>query len=169
MAFMDFFKNVKTDNTGINDLHNELKEKFPNKDDNFLGKIACISGLLAKVAHCDLEVSKEEEKSMHIHLQEYGEFNNEEALIVVDLAILKMEKLKGLHTRDYCAPLTELLDKTQRYEVLKLLFSVAASDENVDNDEVETIRTICTGLLLEHKHFVAAKAGIKEHLGALKS
>lgn len=168
MGFLDLFKNTEESDQALNGLHLDLRHEFPNHDDDFLAKMACIAGLLAKVAHIDFDLSKQEKASMSGHLVKFGHFEKEDVEHLIHLATGKMDKLKGLHTRDYCTPLNTLMSKNERFEILKILFSVAASDQNVDQDEVEAIRNICTALLLEHKHFIAAKATVLEYLGTLK-
>ena len=44
-----------------------------------------------------------------------------------------------------------------------------AADENIENHENEEIRNIQKGLLLEHHHFVAARAQVIKYLVSLKS
>ena len=68
----------------------------------------------------------------------------------------------------YTDPLNDMLTNEQRYKVLEGLFALAASDGNAEQLESEEIRIISKGLLLEHKHFISARATVLNSLGALK-
>jgi uncharacterized tellurite resistance protein B-like protein len=152
----------------LSQLHKELVEKFPDKSDTEHIFVTCMSGLLARVIYIDFEVHKNEVAYMKEALKTWSNFDQGEVEYIVELAITETKELAGLDQRHFCEPLNEFLDNDQKFNVIKTLFEVAASDESVDHKEVEEIRNINKALLLEHKHFVSAKNHVKEHLAALK-
>ncbi|MFT6604717.1 MAG: putative tellurite resistance protein B-like protein, partial [Bacteriovoracaceae bacterium] len=93
----------------------------------------------------------------------------EEIDAIVAVSIDEIKDLSGLENHKYCPPLVEILEKDQRYGLLESLFQIAASDGNVEDNESEEIRLITTGLNLEHKHYISARATVLEFLGALRS
>ncbi len=167
MGFFDLFiHNEKKE--FINKIHQKLSQDFSHLSDNKLVILACLSGLLARVAYVDFNVSKEESDHIESSLINCMKLTADEAKIVTDIAVDEMKELYGLDSRIYCTPLNSLLDIDTRYMILELLFAVAASDGNVDNEEANEISYIAKSLLLEKKYFLAAQAGVKDFLGVLK-
>jgi uncharacterized tellurite resistance protein B-like protein len=121
------------------------------------------------VAFTDMEIHEKEVTNIKSSIEEWTDLNSEEAAAITTLAISEVKDLAGLENHKYCHPLNDILSTQQKYGLLKSLFAIAAADGNVDNNEAEEIRVIATGLLLEHKHFISAKATILDKLGALKS
>ena len=127
-----------------------------------------MAGLLARVIYIDFEIHKNEVAFMKKSLKEWSNFDENEVDFIVELAIHETKELAGLDQRHFCTPLNDFLDNDQKFNIIKTLFEIAASDGNVEHREVEEIRNINKSLLLEHKHFATAKNHVKEHLGALK-
>ena len=88
--------------------------------------------------------------------------------IITKIAIKEVKELSGIETHLYAEPLIQKLTENERYLFLKSLFLVAASDYEVSNVESEEIRIISKSLNLEQKHFISARASVKEKLGAMK-
>jgi uncharacterized tellurite resistance protein B-like protein len=171
MAFWDIFKsNSNTDeSSNLGRLHQKIQELLPETEEQKHILVACSAGLLARVAYTDMEIHENEVKDIKSSLEQWTDLSTDEAAAVTSLAISEIKDLAGLENHKYCRPLNDILSTEQKYGFLKSLFAIAASDGNVDNNEAEEIRVIATGLLLEHKHFVSAKATILDKLGALKS
>jgi uncharacterized tellurite resistance protein B-like protein len=170
---MNFWKNFKiTPNSNKSTYQSSLHEKahglFPHISEEDLVKMTCYAGLMARVAVNDWSVEDAEIDFMKVSLQKLTHFNEEEALALTKMAIEDVQELAGIENHIYCHALSESLDNSQRYELLEVLFSLAASDEKVDNSEAEEIRLIAKGLRLEQKHYVAARATVLEYLQSLK-
>ncbi|EQC47979.1 TerB family tellurite resistance protein [Bacteriovorax sp. Seq25_V] len=167
MGFFDLFIHAEKKEF-INKIHQKLSTDFSHLDDNKLVILACLSGLLARVAYVDFNVSDEEKEHIKKSLIECMKLTDPEAEIVTKIAVDEMKELYGLDSRIYCTPLNNILNNDAKYTILELLFAVAASDGNVDNEESNEISYIAKSLLLEKKYFLAAQAGVKDFLGILK-
>lgn len=173
VSLLSFFKSLspsgesKSSKTGA--LENEIKKFFPNLKDDDVIKYTCISGLLCRVAFVDLDISKEEDRAIQKILEDELLLTPEIAREVTDLSINQTKVLSGVENHRYTTPLCDFFSKEERYNLLKSLFLVAASDGNVDNLECEEIRVISKGLRLEQQHYSAARASVKEFLGSLNA
>ncbi len=87
---------------------------------------------------------------------------------MANIAIVHIQEMAGLDNHLFYGPLKKYMTKEHRFEVLKSLFLVAASDGSVDGVESEEIRGICKGLELSSQHFLAARAEVVDYLKALK-
>ena len=123
---------------------------------------------MARVAFVDLNIDENEQESIKNALIKWLALDQQLAEKVTSLTIQETKELAGRENHRYTQPLKENLSTDDRYKVLELLFSVAASDGNADNLESEEIRTISQGLGLEHQHFISARASVKDFLGSLK-
>lgn len=150
-------------------MHAEIDALFPEHDEEEKVQLACVAGLMARVVYADMKIEDHERTKMVESLGKFSDLTETDINAVVDLALKNISELAGMENHKYCGILAENWDHQKRFQLLSSLFFLAASDENVDHIESEEIRNICTGLLLEHKHFIAARAQVLQHLGALKS
>lgn len=165
--FKGLVKNEKQQKT-LHQLHTKLIKTFPHHHEDEIAKIACIAGLLARVAFVDLHMAESEISKMATILNKWGSLNHEEATLLAQMAHDEVKELGGLENHLYCHPLGNMLSKPERQDLLCALFAIAASDESVSGEETEEIRLIAKGLLLEPGDFIAAKVSVKEFLSVLK-
>jgi uncharacterized tellurite resistance protein B-like protein len=168
MNFWDIFTK-KDEKKSICSLRQKIIDRFPNDDENRQILLASISGLCARVAYIDFEVCLKETKAISDALIKWMELDVEEAEFVANLAISEVKELAGLDNRNYCTALNDILDNNQKLHLLETLFQISAADGHVEQNESEEIRIISKGLLLEQKHFIAARATVAEYIGALRS
>lgn len=165
---MKFFKKLLKEQHNNSRLEKKIRESLPETNEKKLTIITCIAGLMARVAYIDFEIHKDEMQKMNNVLGKWSHLNENEIKVVVKIAIEEIQDLAGLENHLYCPPLNKLLDNTEKFELLKALFQLAASDDKVENNEAEEIRLIAKGLLLEHRHFLAARAKVLDKLQCLK-
>ena len=172
MSFLQYFKNLSSSNgdeaLNCSELEKIMQSNFPDLPEEDLAKLSCVAGLLTRVAYVDLEVSQEEQKSIIHNLTFFLNLDEDQAIKVKDIAVKNTIQIKGLQNHRYSKAINDLMDKSERYKLLKLLFSVAASDGNADQLESEEIRVITKELKLEHQHYISARASVLKHLSALK-
>ena len=147
-------------------LQNAIQKLLPDVEEVEQTK-SPFSGLLAKVAYADLNISAEEEEIMTRILEETLSLDSSLAEKVVQLAKTEMENFAGVGSEKYGHVLGDLLATEERYQILLTLFQVAAAEGGVSNLESETIRSMSKGLLLENRHFAAARASVQEKLNIL--
>ena len=169
MTFWDIFKNKNAAQPSrLSQLHDKLAAQLPEAPEDELIEIACIAGLLARVAYVDFDIDTREVYSMKNILKEWTNLPEKDIDAIVHLAIDEIKDLAGLENHKYCHPLNDILNNDQKYDLLKALFAIAASDEEVEQVENEEIRIICRGLRLQHNYYVSARATVLEKLGVLK-
>jgi uncharacterized tellurite resistance protein B-like protein len=172
MKFWDLFKSpIAKEQKTLSRLHDKIAPLFPptlDGEEDLQIKIACVAGLLARVAYVDFDVDPSEREQMATLLQEAGHLNEDEAIAIVAIALDEIKDMAGLENHKYCHPLNDLLNQDERYDLLVALFAIAASDGEISDLESEEIRLISQGLNLEHHHFVTARAVFREYLGFLK-
>ena len=170
MKFWELFseKHSSPQQTNFCSIHERLTSKLPNAKEETLIKTACIAGLLARVAWVDFKLDTNELKSMNKSLIEWTKLDNNTVDAILSIAIEEIKNLAGLENHIYAHTLRDMLDQTERYNILLALFSLAGSDGEVENIESEEIRIIAKGLGLAPKHYLSARASVYEKLKALK-
>lgn len=167
MNFWDIFS-TKEEKSNISNLKQKINDNFPQLDESAKILLASLSGLCARVAYVDFEICPKETTQIKNSVVKWMNFSEQEAQFVADLAIEEVKDLAGLDNRNYCTALNDILNNEQKLHILETLFQISAADGNVEQLESEEIRIICTGLLLEHKHFISARATVAQAIGALK-
>lgn len=168
MAFWDIFKAPSQGKDHQSGLHQKVANLLPNASDEEHVLVACVAGLCARVVYIDFEVHKDEIEKMKSALDHWTDLPKHDIEAIVELSLDEIKELAGLENHAYAHPLKETLSLENRYGILESLFEIAASDGVVEEKESEEIRVIATGMNLEHKHFISARATVLEHLGALK-
>lgn len=168
MGFWDILKSQPFKKDFLSRLHEKISSQLQTGEEEEITKIACIAGLFARVAYADMKIQTAEIEAMQQALSKWSHLSEEEVQIISHLAIEEMIELSGLENHKYTAPLNDLMDENERYEILESLFSIAASDGNAEHIEAEEIRLITQGLKLTPRHFTSARATVMEYLGALK-
>jgi len=171
MSFWDIFKNESSSHSDANSpsgLYQKIKLQLPENSEKELIIVSCLAGLLSRVAYSDLEISEQEKNKIIQILEEKTHLDLETSKTIGELAFDEIKQLSGTENHKYCYPLNEYLTNDQKYSILLALFSIAASDGITEEDESEEIRLICKGLLLEHKHYISARASVVKSLSVLK-
>lgn len=170
MNFFDLFrlKNGQNKDYNYGRLYNRLSENFGNNNHHEILKCACVAGLLARVAYVDFKIDPKEKLFINLALRTWTNFSEKEIEIISQITIDEIKELAGLENHKYCQFLNEILDNDEKFELVETLFAIAGSDERVNINEIEEIRSINNSLRLEHKHFVSAQATVLKKIGSLK-
>ncbi|MEK6587322.1 MAG: TerB family tellurite resistance protein [Chloroflexota bacterium] len=136
----------------------ELGEAALSIQDADLRLLCLAGGLMARVAHVDLEVTEDEISAIVAALQKGWQLGRDAAAFVAEVAVSEVGPNLDYYrlTREFF----ESTEEQERVEFLEVLFGVANSDGRVSNEETEEIRAIANGLLLTHKQFIEAKLTI---------
>ena len=153
----------------LNSIYLRFKGELPQREDREYLTLACLSGLLARIAFVDLNINEGEIQSMVKAVQETTKYPREVAEKVVRIARSEVEELVDHEHHLYTRPLNKFFGKEEKEMVLRLLFQVAAADGSVENLESEEIRRISKELRLSHRQFVQAKMTVRKKIQALKS
>lgn len=133
----------------------DLGEAEVDVPETALRKLALAGGLMARVAHVDLEVTDSEFSSIVEALQSGWKITAEEAAFVAEVAVSEIGP-----DLDYYRLSREFFESTtegERAGFLEVLFQVAAADGLASHEEIEEIRSISNSLRLPHKAFIDAK------------
>jgi|SaaInlStandDraft_2_1057019.scaffolds.fasta_scaffold116180_1 uncharacterized tellurite resistance protein B-like protein len=168
MSFWNLFREEQENTKSESHLQGKIRELLPFSEDEQLITVACVAGLMARVAFSDLVIDPNEVKQMNQSLGDFAILDEVQTKATIQIALEDIKALCGIENHMYTEPLSTMLSKEQRYSLLKTLFKIAAADGKAEQVESEEIRLICKGLLLEPKHFIAARATVAESLAALK-
>jgi len=125
-----------------------------------LRKLCLAGGLMARVAHVDLQVTHDEQGAMVDALQSGWNLSQDEARFVTEVAISEIGPDMDYYrlTRQFFTS----TDEAERKRFLEVLFAIAASDGLATAAEIEEIRTIANTLRLSHRQFIDAKLTLKQ-------
>jgi uncharacterized tellurite resistance protein B-like protein len=130
--------------------------------------IAAFAYILSRVAHADLNISKEETRQMERIVIERGGIAEEQALIVVQMA--KTQSLLFGSTENFLVTreFNRIATRDQKLALLDCLFAVSSADESISSIEDSEIRQIVSELKLEPADFISARSSYRQHLEVLK-
>ncbi|MCK5053459.1 MAG: TerB family tellurite resistance protein [Anaerolineales bacterium] len=153
--FEDFIKNKV-----FYEVQRRLKLEKASLDisEDRLRKLSLAGGLMARVAHVDLDVSDDEYKAIANSLIAEWGVSTEEAAFVTEVAVSEIGP-----DMDYYRLAREFFtstDRDERVKFLTILFSIANADGFVSNEEIEEIRAIANSLRMTHRQFIDAKKTI---------
>ena len=153
----------------LSSIHQRLEQQLPQLSSEDHVCLACLAGLLARVAFVDLKITDQELDSMVEALKHHTPYPHEVALKVAHIAQEEIKELVDHEHHLYVRPLNTIYNAQQKAHVLQLLFQVAAADGRVENLESEEIRRIAKELQLSHQQFVQAKLTVREQIAALRT
>jgi uncharacterized tellurite resistance protein B-like protein len=123
-------------------------------DDEFR-KLCLASGLLSRVAFVDKNITTEEKSSIVEILRNGWNLTRETAMLVAETALSAFDQ--GLDYYRLSREFFIATNEKERFDFLRELFHVAASDGNLSHAETEEIRLIAQVLKVTHKQFIDAK------------
>ena len=163
----NFFTKTKLKTEFTSKLHEKIHHSLPDHSEEDILITACLAGMLARIAYVDFDLDPNEKDRIKKALEEVVELSSVEAEVITSVTIAHIKELSGLENHCYSHPISEKLSVQQRYKIVELLFTIAAADGSVSEQESEEIRTITKSLLLVHKHFIAARAKVMDKLACL--
>lgn len=146
----------------------KIVERLDELDTERARYVAAFAYLLSRVAHADLEVSKDETRAMERIVMERGDLPEEQAIIVVQMA--KTQSLLFGGTEDYLVTreFAELATHDQKLRLLDCLYAVSSADQGISTVEDNEIRKIANEIRLSHADVVAVRSRYQDHLNVLK-
>ncbi len=131
--------------------------------------IASFAYILSRVANADQEISATEVRAMERILRELGGLEEEEAILVVQMA--KTQTLLFGSTENYLVTreFYKMATQEQKVQLLESLFAVSSADESISSAEDGEIRRIATEMNLTRSDFNQARAAYTQFLEVLKN
>jgi uncharacterized tellurite resistance protein B-like protein len=126
--------------------------------------LAGFAYLLGRVAHADRHVSPEETRAMEAILRDQGRLSPDQAMLVVQLA--KTSNLLFGGTADFLVAreFSALATYEQKLALLRCLFTVSATDDDISIAEESEIHRIARELRIDQPDLIAARVANQQHL-----
>ena len=130
--------------------------------------IAAFAYILSRVARSDQEVSPEETRLMEEIVAKQGEFGEEQAIIVVQMAKMQSTLFSGIEDYIVTREFNGIATREQKVALLHCLFAVSAANHSISNFEDATVRQIARELKLTHKDYIDVRLHYRDYLDVLK-
>ena len=153
-GFLDTFRNKVVSNV--------WKQEAPPEPKQINDKIA-LGVLLWVVAEADKKFLPKEEEKIKDVLIKFCKAGQEDLDII--LSSIKEAAAERIDLYRFTSEVGADLDHAAKIHIIEILFRVACVDNDLDNDELETIRKISGLLHLTHSEFIDAKIRVKKECG----
>ena len=131
--------------------------------------VAAFAYILSRVARADMQVSEEETRAMEGIGVEHGKLPREHALIVVQMAKTQSLLFGGTENFLVTREMNRIASRDEKLALIDCLFAVSAADESISTVEDNVIRQISAELRLDHRDFIAVRAGYRDRLAVLQA
>jgi len=131
--------------------------------------IAAFAYILSRVARSDQEVSPEETQLMEKIVAKQGNFEEEQAIIVVQMAKMQSALFSGIEDYVVTREFNIIATREQKIALLHCLFAVSAANQSISSVEDAAVRQISRELKLRHKDYIDVRLRYRGHLDVLKS
>ena len=130
--------------------------------------VAAFAYILSRAAQADMKISDDETHAMEQIVVEHGKLPPEQALIVVQMA--KTQSLLFGGTENYLVTreMNRLASRDEKLALIDCMFAVSAADESISTVEDNVIRQVAAELRLDHREFIAVRAGYRDRLAVLQ-
>jgi uncharacterized tellurite resistance protein B-like protein len=152
LAMDDFINNKIYYDLTRNLASRNAPQKLPEEK---LRKLSLAAGLMARVTFVDGQVTEVEKQGITQALEKFWSVSPVEAELVAELAV--SEIVSGLDYYRLTRQFFECTTEAERVAFLDALFAAATGDGRASYDEIEEIRSVAIGLLLNHQQFIDAK------------
>jgi uncharacterized tellurite resistance protein B-like protein len=135
----------------------------PKLSDADIRKLSLAGGMMALVARTNPQLAEQEQAAMLTTLHETWHLNDDQAAFLVDVAVSQQPAdLDGYRLADGFAAVSNY---DERAQLVDSLFAIAAADGALNNDEIETIRTLANTMVVTHERFIEAKLKVTGSVG----
>lgn len=114
-----------------------------------------LAALLVEMARADFDASNAEHREIERLLASHFELSGDEAAAL--LARAESATKEAVSLFDFTRALHESLDRSQKQEVIRLLWTVALTDEHLDKYEDFLVRKVADLLYVDHHDVVRIK------------
>jgi len=146
----------------------KIVDALDNMDPDRARYIASFANILSRVAHADLEISREEVAVMEKIVREVGGLPEEEAILVVQMAkshtVLFGSTESYVITREFY----KMATKEEKLHLLDCLFAVSSANESISSAEEAEIRRIVAEMNLTHADYIRERSRYSHYLDVLK-
>jgi uncharacterized tellurite resistance protein B-like protein len=130
--------------------------------------IASFANILSRVAHADMEISKEEVRVMERIVRDVGGLGEEEAILVVQMAKSHTVLFGSTESYSITRDFYKMATREEKLHLLDCLFAVSSANESISSAEDAEIRRIVAELNLTHADFIRERSRYSHYLDVLK-
>lgn len=130
--------------------------------------IAAFAFILSRVAHADLDISQKEIAAMERIVREWGNLQEDEAALVVQIARHQNILFGGTDNFIVTREFKESTTRQQKIDLLHCLFAVSASDDSISLVEEGSIAQISRELGFTHREMIAIRSQYNDKRAVLK-
>ena len=124
-------------------------------DDEQMYLLGLAGGLMAKVAHIDDQLDKEELREFARAIQSQWALTDSNAMFVAEVATSSLDK--NFDTTYIMSELSNRASESMRRAIVHAMFAVANADGQISEDEMSMIRFLTYGINLTHHDYIDAK------------
>lgn len=146
----------------------KIVQKLDRMEPDRAKYIASFAYLLSRVAHADMNISREETAAMEGIVKEQGNLDEEQSILVVQMAKTHAKLFGGTENFLVTREFNQLASRDQKLGLLRCLFAVSAADQSISTVEDNEIRQIASELQIDHREYTALKAEFRDYLSVLK-
>jgi uncharacterized tellurite resistance protein B-like protein len=157
-----------TPETAETETVRKIVAKLEHLDAGRARYIAAFAYILGRVAHADMDISREETRAMERIVNEIGGLPPEQAIIVVQMAKSQNLLFGGTENFQVTKEFGRIASRSEKMALLECLFAVSAADHSITTVESNVIRQIADELRLEHADYIEVRTRFREHLAVLK-
>lgn len=120
--------------------------------------LAAFAYILGRVAHADLDISREETAKMEELVRTFGNLPEEQAILVVQIA--KSQNMLFGSTEDYLVTreFKDMATREQCTALMHALFAVSAADESISSKEEHQIAKIASELGFSRDEMISIRS-----------
>jgi len=130
--------------------------------------LAAFAYLLGRVAHADQHVSPEETRTMEMLVREEGALEQEQAMIVVQLAKASNLLFGGTANFLVAREFSQLATYDQKLALMRCLFVVSATDAAISLAEESEIHRIARELAIDQPDLTRLRVSHRQYLPGLR-
>lgn len=130
--------------------------------------VAAFAYILGRVAHADLEISREETDTMEELVMKLGNLPEAQAVLVVEIARNQNRLFGGTESYLVTREFKQISSHRQRLELLDCLFAVSSADDSISSEEEAQIRQIASELGFSHRRYIDARSAYSNKREVLK-
>jgi uncharacterized tellurite resistance protein B-like protein len=149
-------------------LFDALSEHFSQLDERELKRVTGFSGMLGKISYADMNISEEEKERLRSIFR--TTLNLDDAKSELLLSILVEHRIQLFTVEDYLYSrlINEVCDFQEKMGLVKAMFSVAAADGSISQEEDAAIFTAAKSIHLSHGNFISLRKQFSQYLEVLR-
>lgn len=149
-------------------LADVVRRAMPAADAETVAIVSACAGLLAGVAHADLDFSAEEAREIERQLGAIEGIGPGGTKAIARALEQHRVELASVHAIRFARTLKDLGTRELREHVLGMLVQLAAADDSITLAEVNTLRQVTNALGLEQSDYNRLQSEYRKKLGTLR-